>query len=49
MRRIGKNGYAIFPMFSSGLDVREEKDAKCAAVDILVNYAYVHKYVNIYR
>lgn len=39
----------FFPMFSPGLDVSKEKDAECAAVDTLVNYACVHKYVNIYR
>lgn len=49
MRRIGKNGYVFFPVFSPGLDVREEKDAECAAGDTLVNYACVHKYVNMYR
>lgn len=38
----------FFLMFSPGLDVREEKVAECTDVDTLVNYACVHKYVNIY-
>lgn len=35
-------------MFPPEMDVREEKDAECAAVDTLVNHVCVHKCVNIY-